>query len=125
MRSKYWWRTETWKRSRGDILSSISRFAGRIGSALLILALLAPSIARAQSTKYLFLDRPVTFSHMSNAAGAPAVGIDDPALRDLLRQMGATLTWRPGERYVLVTTAEPQVVSFSVGDITFSVGPIS
>jgi len=106
-------------------LSSISRFAGRIGSAFLVLALLAAGVVRAQSAKYVFENKPVAFTHLSNAAGSPAVGIDDPGLRDLLHQLGATLTWRPGERFVLITTAQPQVISFSVGDMRFDVGPIS
>ena len=106
-------------------MSSINRFAGRIGSALLILALVTPVVVRAQTAKYVFENRPIAFTHLSNAAGAPAVGIDDPALRGLLKQLGASLTWRPGERYVLIATAQPQVVSFSVGDAGFSVGPIS
>ncbi|HVA27153.1 MAG TPA: hypothetical protein VNF68_03185, partial [Candidatus Baltobacteraceae bacterium] len=106
-------------------MNSISRFTGRIGSALVIAVLLCGGIARAQSTGYLFLNKPVAFSHLSNAAGATAIGINDRALRGLLRDLGAVLTWQPGERYVLITTAQPQVISFSVGDRRFDVGPIT
>jgi N-acetylmuramoyl-L-alanine amidase len=103
----------------------MSRFAGRIGSAFVIVALLSSGISRAQNTGYVFSNKPVAFSHLSNVAGPTAIGIDDPALRGLLRDLGAVLTWQPGERYVLVTTAQPQVISFSVGDRRFDVGPIS
>lgn len=35
------------------------------------------------------------------------------------------LTWRPGERYVLITTSVPVVVSFAIGDARYDVGPIA
>lgn len=53
------------------------------------------------------------------------VGINDPGLRTLLREVGAVVTWHPGERYVLITTAEPIVINFSVGDTRYDVGPLS
>ena len=42
----------------------------------------------------------------------------------MLNHIGATLTWQPGERYVLFTTGEPVVVSFAVGDTAYDVGPV-
>ncbi|MBV8375075.1 MAG: N-acetylmuramoyl-L-alanine amidase, partial [Candidatus Eremiobacteraeota bacterium] len=35
------------------------------------------------------------------------------------------MTWKPGERYVMLTTAVPVVVSFSVGDRRYDVGPLA
>lgn len=101
------------------------RFAGRIGSAFVLLALLAAGIARADTASYQFLTSSITFTHLSKAAGTLAVGIDDPALQGFLKLTGATLTWHPGERYVLITSAQPQVISFSVGDRRYDVGQIS
>ena len=48
--------------------------------------------------------------------------MNDPGLTALLRATGATLTWRPGERYVLVTTSAPAVVTFAIGDRRYDVG---
>lgn len=45
-------------------------------------------------------------------------------MQTLLARIGATLTWQPGERYVLFTTAEPVVVSFAIGDPHYDVGPV-
>jgi N-acetylmuramoyl-L-alanine amidase len=42
-----------------------------------------------------------------------------------LKAVGAVITWNPGERYVLITTSEPQVISFSVGDRRYDIGPVS
>jgi N-acetylmuramoyl-L-alanine amidase len=106
-------------------LNSTRRFAVRIGSVCALLALLAGGIARADSASYQFLNSSITFTHLSRAAGPLAVGIDDPGLATLLHAAGATLTWRPGERYVLITSALPQVISFSVGDQGYQVGQIT
>jgi N-acetylmuramoyl-L-alanine amidase len=54
-----------------------------------------------------------------------AIGVEDPGFAALLRTTGAFLTWKPGERYVLITTSAPTVVSFAVGDRRYDVGPIS
>jgi N-acetylmuramoyl-L-alanine amidase len=73
----------------------------------------------------VFQHQTLTFTHVSNATGALAVGIDDPAFRALLRADGASLTWKPGERYVLLTTSAPAVVTFAIGDPRYDVGSIA
>ncbi len=87
--------------------------------------LLATAHASASTATYRFEGRSLAFTHVSHAAGAAAVGIDDPGLRSLLDRLGAVLTWHPGERYVLITTAQAVVISFSVGDRSYDVGPLS
>jgi N-acetylmuramoyl-L-alanine amidase len=106
-------------------LKSTRRFAARTGSALALLLVVAFGIAKAERASYVFQHQTLTFTHISDAAGAPAVGIDDPGLRSLLGTLGAVLTWHPGARYVLITTAQPQVISFAVGQRRYDVGPLS
>jgi N-acetylmuramoyl-L-alanine amidase len=106
-------------------LSWIRRFTVRTGSALVFLVLLAHAAAKAESASYVYHDQRLTFTHLSHSAGPLAVGIDDSGLRALLKDIGAVLTWHPGERYVLITTSQPQVVSFSVGDMAYEVGPVT
>jgi N-acetylmuramoyl-L-alanine amidase len=67
----------------------------------------------------------IRFSHVSSANGEAAVGVNDPGFAALLRSTGALITWKPGERYVLITTSAPTVVSFAIGDRRYDVGPIS
>ena len=43
----------------------------------------------------------------------------------MLSDTGAFLTWKPGERFVLITTSVPTVVSFAIGDRRYDLGPIS
>lgn len=63
-------------------------------------------------------------THVRTQNGARAVAADDPGLLSLLNGIGATLTWQPGERYILFTTAEPVVISFALGDSRYDVGPV-
>ena len=101
------------------------RFAARIGSAFAILVLLATTVVRADSVSYAFERSSITFTHIARNPSGTAVGIDDPALRSLLKSLGATLTWRPGDHIVLITTSAPEVIGFSVGNAQYSVGPIT
>lgn len=104
-----------------------SRYAVRIGSALALLAALAFTQTPAHADEHLALQldgKPVVLTHVRTQGSARAVAADDPGLQTLLARVGATLTWQPGERYVLFTTAEPVVVSFAVGDPRYDVGPV-
>lgn len=112
-------------------MSWISRFTARISKPvpLLLLAVAAAALplpARADSSiAALYGGRTLRFTHVSTQSGAPAIGVNDPGLATLLRATGAVLTWRPGERYVLVTNSVPVVISFAIGDRRYDVGPIA
>lgn len=104
-----------------------SRFTAPIGSAFALLVLLnSPLPARADaSLTYQMGASQITLTHVSRDFGAPAIGVNDPAFRSLLRATDAVMTWQPGDRYVLITTPQPLVVSFAVGDRRYDVGQIS
>lgn len=87
--------------------------------------LLATTVVRAETVSYAFERSTLTFSHLARSPSGTAVGIDDPALRTLLKSLGATLTWRPGDRTVYIATAAPDVISFGVGDAQYSVGALT
>ncbi len=87
--------------------------------------LFATTVVRADTVSYAFERSTLTFTHLTRSAGGTAIGIDDPALRALLKSLGATLTWRSGDRSVLIATAAPDVISFGVGDAQYSVGALT
>ncbi len=87
--------------------------------------LLATTVVRAETVSYAFERSTITFTHLTHAPAGTAIGIDDPALRGLLKSLGATLTWRPGDRGVLIATSAPDVISFGVGDAQYSVGALT
>jgi len=103
------------------------RYAVRIGSALALLSLAAfapASAAGGDRAVFTFEGKRIAFAHLIAQSGGRAVSIDDPGLRALFDAIGASVTWQTGERYVLVTTAEPVVISFAMGDRRFDVGPV-
>jgi len=89
-------------------------------------ALAGASVARADAAQqFVFAGKALPVSHVATVGGKLAISVRDPGLAQLLRAIGASLTWNPGERYVLFTTAEPQIVSFAVGDTRYDIGPRS
>ena len=95
-------------------------------AAAVVLALLAASPARADAPLVaLYQGQTIRFTHVSQTSGGLAVGVADPGFAALLRDAGAWLTWKQGERYVLITTSVPTVISFAIGDRRYDVGPIA
>ena len=86
---------------------------------------LAGSPARAADrATYIFQGKQFTFTEIVDQPGR-ALSIDDPGLQALLNALGATVTYQQGQRYVLITSAEPVVISFAIGDRSYDVGPIT
>ncbi len=92
-------------------------------AAAFVAALALPAIADAP-IKAVYLQQAIVFTHVAGSGASATVGVNDPGLRALMRATGAAITWRPGERYVLITTATPAVVSFAVGDRRYDVGSV-
>ena len=112
-------------------MNLINRFIARTGNAgaaavVVLLGTLPaiPALADAPITAQ-YQGQSIRFSHLSSSTGALAIGVNDPGFAALLRSTGAVLTWKPGERYILITTSEPTVVSFAIGDRRYDVGPIA
>lgn len=107
---------------------SVRRYAARIGSAVALLltcALAARSGALAAGTTFSFEGQRITFTQLVAQPGGPAVSIDDPGLHQFFDRIGATVTWQPGDRYILITTGEPVVISFAMGDRRYDIGPVT
>ena len=106
----------------------INRFIVRIGSAgaaaLLASMQAVPALGDAPIDAF-YQGQNIRFTHVSSFSGATAIGVDDPGFQSLLRASGAVLTWKPGERYVMITTSAPAVVTFALGDRRYDIGPIA
>lgn len=103
------------------------RSIARISSGLLGAAVLATLAlpARADTALHVtFESQAIAFTRIADVRGTTMVATGDAGLGQVLRATGAVLTWKPGERYILITTAAPAVVSFAVGDRRYDVGPI-
>jgi len=113
------------------MLNWTNRFIARTGKLafalspmLAALAIAVPAFADSSLTA-TYQGHAIRFTQLSSRAGAPAVGVNDPGFTALLSDTGAFLTWKPGERFVLITTSVPTVVSFAIGDRRYDLGPIS
>jgi N-acetylmuramoyl-L-alanine amidase len=112
-------------------LNWINRFIDRTGSAAVALGVMlcaaaVPVPASADSPLTAsYQGRSIRFTHVASRSGETAVGVNDPGLQAILRDTGAFVTWKPGERYILITTSTPTVVSFALGDRRYDVGPIA
>lgn len=110
------------------MLSLIRHCIGRTSSLVLafLFATAAAAVAGANAPiTAQYQQQTIRFTHVESGNLGLAIGSQDPGLQALLRATGAVLTWKPGERYVMITTSVPVVVSFSVGDRRYEVGPIS
>ncbi|HXO18251.1 MAG TPA: N-acetylmuramoyl-L-alanine amidase [Candidatus Dormibacteraeota bacterium] len=110
----------------------INRFTAPTGSlvAPALLSLLAVSSLAATALadaplRATYQGQTILFTHVASTSGAVAIGVDDAGFQALLHDTGALLTWKPGERYVLITTATPVVVTFALGDRRYDIGPIA
>ncbi|MGA8662895.1 MAG: N-acetylmuramoyl-L-alanine amidase, partial [Candidatus Cybelea sp.] len=105
-------------------IARTGKLASLLSPMLFALAIAPPAFADSSLTA-TYQGRAIRFTHLSSRAGAPAIGVNDPGFTTLLNDAGALLTWKPGERFVLITTSVPLVVSFAIGDRRYDAGPIS
>ena len=86
----------------------------------------APPRATPQpANSYWFGRERLTFTRVIPQKGDVAVALHDAALQSLLSKLGVAVAWSPGERYVLLTTPEPRIISFSIGDARYDLEDVS
>ncbi|MGC1380358.1 MAG: hypothetical protein WA814_04970, partial [Candidatus Baltobacteraceae bacterium] len=109
-------------------MSWTNRYIVRTGSVAAAVALLATASLAALADapiNAIYQKQNIVFTHVASTGGGTAIGVADPGFQTLLRATGSILTWKPGERYVLLTTSAPVVVSFALGDRRYDVGAIA
>lgn len=107
----------------------MSRFRVRAGKSAALIALwlcatLAGGLgaAHAQSVPvaqpiptFWFAGTRLIFARADRVDDEIAVRGSDPGLQRFLTRVGATLSWEPGSRYVVVTTADRRTLTFTLG----------
>jgi N-acetylmuramoyl-L-alanine amidase len=110
----------------------MNRLAARLSSLVVACVLcggiIAPARTGAQtviSTNFWFAGTKLVFEHPTPLDGDIAVSIRDTGLQKLLSGVGATLSYQPQQRYIIVTAADHRVITFVVGDAHYTVAGVS
>ncbi len=99
-----------------------------IACAVVIAAVGAGAPAQAQTaprTAFWFAGTRLIFDSPVALNDDVAVSIHDSGLLRLLARAGASLSFAPQQRYVVITAADRRIVSFTVGDPHYTAGGIT
>ena len=109
----------------------MNHFRARLSNAafavLLALSVFAPRAAQAQSTPattFWFAGTRLIFDSPIALDGDVAVSVRDSGLQWLLARVGASLSYVPQQRYIVITAADRRVISFTIGDTRYAVAGV-
>jgi N-acetylmuramoyl-L-alanine amidase len=93
---------------------------------LLAMMLGAPAAVRAQSapSTFWFAGTSLIFDSPVALDGDVAVAVRDSGLARLLARVGATISYAPQQRYVVITSADRRIISFTIGDTRYAVAGV-
>jgi len=86
---------------------------------------ISPARAQSSSTAYWFSGTRLLFDDVQQRSGEPAVGTSDSGLARFLTKLGATLSYQPGQKYIVVTSADRRTIAFTLGDLRYAVGGVA
>jgi len=109
-------------------LRSMNRFRARVFSLLALAAAwaaLAP-VAQAQERAPMlwFQGTRLVLEHPVAMQGDLAVSTRDAGLRRFLDRLGATVSYQPQQRYVVITAQDRRTIVFTLGDPAYSVAGV-
>lgn len=104
----------------------MSRFRVRVFSLAAALALACAAGAHAQDRgpNLWFQGTRLIFDHAVAAQGELLVSTRDPGMQRFLDRLGATVSFQPQQRYVVVTAADRRTIVFALGDPSFTAGGV-
>jgi len=99
----------------------MNRFRVRVFRIALAAALLSASVplgahAQDQAPNLWFQGTRLIFAHALSMQGDLAVSTRDDGLRRFLERLGATVSYQPQQRYVVVTAQDRRTIVFTIGD---------
>ncbi len=104
---------------------------GKVSFVFVLAALIAglgahPRPARADdaTTDYWFAGTRLIFEQPQVKGGTLGISTTDGGLVRFLGALGATLAYQPGQKYVVVTSADRRTIAFVVGSTRYTVGGI-
>jgi N-acetylmuramoyl-L-alanine amidase len=114
-----------------DTSISVSRSAvrafDRLPAFLIALSLCATGVASAQQTApqpLWFQGTRLIFEHAVPMQGDLGVSTRDAGMRRFLDRLGATVSYQPQQRYVVITAEDRRTIVFTVGDPSYTVAGV-
>ena len=105
----------------------MNRFRVRAFSALTVLALLAGTSsvgAQDQTPNLWFQGTRLIFAHSAPMQGDLAVSTRDDGLRRFLDRLGASVSYQPAQRYVVITAQDRRTIVFTIGDPVYTIAGV-
>jgi N-acetylmuramoyl-L-alanine amidase len=108
----------------------MNRLRVRVFSAVAALAVALAALlpAAAQDTgnaNFWFAGTRLIFERAIPLDGDVAVSIGDAGLTRFLTKLGATVSYQPQQRYVVITAADHRTITFTIGSAQYSAGGVS
>jgi N-acetylmuramoyl-L-alanine amidase len=86
---------------------------------------IAPALAQtAFAPDYWFAGTHLSFDRPQFRSGALAVAGDDAGLGRFLGKLNATLSYQPGQSYVVITSGDRRSIAFTIGDVHYDVAGV-
>ncbi|MDQ2907773.1 MAG: N-acetylmuramoyl-L-alanine amidase [Candidatus Eremiobacteraeota bacterium] len=85
----------------------------------------APARADEATTDYWFAGTRLIFEQPQLHDGVLAIETSDSGLARFLGATGATLAYQPGQKYIIVTSADRRTIAFTVGSTHYTVGGVA
>jgi N-acetylmuramoyl-L-alanine amidase len=107
----------------------MNRFLARVSSTVLALGLalaaLLPASAQEAPPSFWFAGTRLIFARAIALDGDVAVSVNDPGLQRFLDRLGATISFAPEERYVVVTAADRRTITFALGSTMYTASGVT
>jgi N-acetylmuramoyl-L-alanine amidase len=83
-----------------------------------------PASAQDRAPSFWFQGTRLIFEHPVAMQGDIAVSTRDGGLRRFLDRLGATVSFQPQQRYVVIATADRRTIVFTLGDPAYTIGSV-
>jgi N-acetylmuramoyl-L-alanine amidase len=79
------------------------------------------AVAAPGTAEYWFAGTRLVFDRPQIRAGALAVATDDGGLARFLAKLGATLSYQPGQSYIVVSSGDRRTITFTLGSAQYGI----
>jgi N-acetylmuramoyl-L-alanine amidase len=104
--------------------SRVRAFSGSLVAVLAIAAGAGGARAQDRAPNLWFQGTRLVFAHAAPMQGDLAVSTRDDGLRRFLDRLGATVSFQPQQRYVVITAQDRRTIVFTIGDPGYTIAGV-